>query len=137
MTWRSIGGVVLLALLGGTALAHPARDALMAVLAAEAKTADPRFTGFSAARGAAFYRAAPGGGGPDTPSCVSCHGPDPRAPGRTRAGKDIAPMAVSVTPDRYTDADKVALWFERNCKSVLGRCTAQEKGDFLVFMLAP
>jgi hypothetical protein len=46
-------------------------------------------------------------------------------------------MAVSTTPDRYTDAAKVAKWFRRNCKSVLGReCTAQEKGDFLAFMIS-
>ena len=136
---RSIlgAGAALLVLAGGVALANPVRDAVMAALAAEAKTEKPDFTGFSAERGAAFYRASQTGGGPDTPSCTSCHGPDPREGGRTRAGKAIAPMAVSKSPDRYTDTDKVALWFERNCKSVLGRsCTPLEKGDFLSFMLA-
>jgi hypothetical protein len=44
-------------------------------------------------------------------------------------------MAVSKTPDRYTDPAKVEKWFQRNCQSVLGReCTAVEKGDFLTFM---
>ncbi len=139
MQSRSILGVgaVLLALAGGAATANPVRDAVMAALAAEAKAANPGFAGFSAERGAAFYRASQTGGGPDTPSCTSCHGPDPHEAGRTRAGKAIAPMAVSKAPDRYTDTDKVALWFERNCKSVLGRsCTPQEKGDFLSFMRA-
>lgn len=136
---RSILGIgaVLLALAGSAAMANPTRDALLAALAADAKTSNPAFSGFSTERGAAFYRASQTGGGPDTPSCVSCHGPDPRDAGKTRAGKVIAPMAISKAPDRYTDTDKVALWFERNCKSVLGRtCTPQEKGDFLSFMLA-
>ena len=45
-------------------------------------------------------------------------------------------MAASVTPARYTDPAKVEKWFKRNCTEVLGRvCTAQEKGDWLTFML--
>ena len=56
--------------------------------------------------------------------------------GVTRAGKPIEPMAVSKTPNRYTDHRKVAKWFRRNCKSVLGRqCSPREKGDFLTFMI--
>ena len=40
-------------------------------------------------------------------------------------------------PARFTDPEKVAKWFLRNCTSVLGReCTAIEKGDFLTFMSA-
>ena len=51
--------------------------------------------------------------------------------------RPIEPMAVSVTPDRYTDPKKVAKWFRRNCKSVLGReCATLEKGDFLTFMIS-
>lgn len=112
----------------------PQRAALIEGLAAEA-AADPGFAGFSAERGESLFRAEWTTGKPDTPSCVSCHDPDPAKPGSTRAGKPIAPMAVSVQPDRYTDPEKVAKWFGRNCSSVLGReCTATEKGDFLTFM---
>ena len=76
-------------------------------------------------------------GKPDTPSCTTCHTSDPRKEGRTRVGKAIAPMALSRTPDRFSNPAKVAKWFERNCASVLGRpCTAQEKGDFLTFMIS-
>lgn len=116
-------------------LANPARDAIVAKLATEAKAADPAFTGFSAARGGAFFRASQTGGTAETPSCTSCHGATPQDAGKTRANKAIAPMAVSKTPDRFTDADKVTQWFDRNCKGVLGRvCTPLEKGDFLTFM---
>jgi hypothetical protein len=44
-------------------------------------------------------------------------------------------MAVSMTPDRFTDPEKVAKWFSRNCNGVLGRdCTAVEKGDFITYL---
>jgi hypothetical protein len=117
--------------------ANPARDAILAKLATQAKDENAAFAGFSAERGAAFYTATQPGGKPETPSCTTCHGDSPTQAGKTRAGKEIAPMAVSKTPDRYTDAAKVEKWFRRNCKSVLGReCTALEKGDFLTFMIA-
>ena len=109
--------------------ASPARRAILDGYAAKAG-AQP-----SAARGKAFFMATHSGGKPDTASCTSCHGKDPRKSGRTRAGKSIEPMAVSVTPSRFTDAAKVEKWFGRNCKTVLGRaCTAAEKADFIAFM---
>ncbi len=90
---------------------------------------------FSVARGRDFFLAKPGSGKAETPSCTSCHGPTPLRGGPTRAGKAIAPMALSQTPERYVDAKKREKWFRRNCRSVLGRaCSAQEKGDFLTFM---
>lgn len=116
-------------------LAEPARDAIMATLTAEAKKADPSFAGFSAERGKAFFEAKHTGGKPDTPSCTSCHSQDPSAPGETRAGKRIEPMAVSKNPSRFTKVDEVAKWFGRNCNSVLGReCTALEKGDVITYL---
>ena len=119
------------------ASAEESRAALLAGLAAAARAEDPAFDGFSAERGAAFFAARHVGGKPETPSCTTCHGPTPRARGQTRAGKPIEPMAVSRTPSRFTDPKKVAKWFRRNCRSVLGRaCTAREKGDFITFMLS-
>ncbi|MBN8442794.1 MAG: DUF1924 domain-containing protein [Thauera sp.] len=109
---------------------------LIARYTAEARAADPAFAGFSAARGEALHRSRHGGGKPDTPACTSCHGEDARTAGRTRAGKAIEPMAVSVSPTRYTDAAKVEKWFKRNCTEVLGReCSAREKGDWLAWMM--
>jgi hypothetical protein len=91
---------------------------------------------FSAERGQKLFSGRFAGGKPDTPSCTSCHGSSPQNMGKTRAGKEIAPMALSKTRDRYTDPKKVSKWFRRNCKSVLGReCTPLEKGDFLTFMM--
>ena len=113
----------------------PARDAILAAFAADAKQADGAFAGFSAERGHAFWTAAHAGGKPDTPSCTTCHTPDPTAQGQTRAGKQIAPMAVSQTPDRFTYPAKVEKWFGRNCNTVLGRdCTPVEKGDVITYL---
>ncbi len=90
---------------------------------------------FSAQRGAKLFAGRHKGGKPETPSCTSCHGKSPADTGRTRAGKEIAPMALSISKERYSDARKVSKWFRRNCRSVLGRdCTPLEKGDFITFM---
>jgi hypothetical protein len=89
----------------------------------------------AAARGKALHTQQFSGGKADTPSCTTCHGADPRAPGRSQTGKLIEPMAVSVSPSRYTNPAKVEKWFKRNCTEVLGRdCTAQEKADWLAYM---
>ena len=103
--------------------------------AAAAKAADPGFAGFSVDRGKAFFLAQSTTGKPDTPSCSTCHTTDPRQMGRSRAGKDIKPMAVSQTPERFVDFKNTEKWFTRNCDTVLGRaCTAREKGDFITYL---
>lgn len=138
MTARTLTLLVtftLTALFSTASPAAPGRDGILAQFAETARTADPAFTAFSADRGKTLFLARHTGGKPDTPACTTCHGANPARAGETRAGKAIEPMAVSVTPVRFTDPDKVAKWFRRNCKSVLGReCTALEKGDFITFM---
>jgi hypothetical protein len=120
--------------LATTCFAGPRED-LLARYAAEAKAADSAFAGFSAARGEALHLKKFAGGKPDTPSCTSCHGSDPRSAGRSPTSKAIEPVAVSTTPTRYTDAAKVEKWFRRNCNEVLGReCTPNEKGDWLSYV---
>lgn len=112
-------------------------DAQLSRYAAQARAADAGFTGFSVERGAQLHTQRFAGGKPDTPACTSCHGEDPTKAGKTRTGKAIAPMALSVSPDRYADEAKVEKWFGRNCREVMGReCTPLEKGDWLSFMRA-
>lgn len=69
-------------------------------------------------------------------SCTQCHGASPTEVGKhAKTGKVIKPMAPSVNPKRLTDSKKIDKWFLRNCKWTLQReCTAQEKGDFLVWL---
>ena len=75
------------------------------------------------------------GGKPDTPSCTTCHTPDPRGMGQARTGKTIEPLAPSANPARFTDSAQVEKWFGRNCDSVLGRpCTAAEKADIVAWL---
>lgn len=131
-----LGLLAALALLAaGPARASP-REVLLEGFATQARAADPGFAGFSAARGETLFRTEFAQGKAETPACTACHTESPLKAGETRAGKPIEPMAVSATPERYTDPKEVAKWFRRNCKSVLGReCTALEKGDFLTFMI--
>ena len=113
-----------------------ARDELVTEYATTASREAPAFAGFAAARGESFHRKSFAGGKPETSACTSCHSSDPRTAGRTPAGKAIEPLAVAVNPARYTDPAKVEKWFRRNCHEVLGReCTAQEKGDWLSYMI--
>ncbi len=71
-------------------------------------------------------------------SCATCHGSDFSKSGKHhRTGKVIEPMSRKVNAERLTDVKKIEKWFKRNCKDAWGReCTAQEKTDFLTFLLA-
>ena len=69
-------------------------------------------------------------------SCASCHRADLSQTGaHLRTRKPIEPMSPAANPQRLTDVQKIEKWFLRNCKGTWGReCTAQEKGDFLVYI---
>lgn len=73
-----------------------------------------------------------------TMACTHCHGDDLRQSGEHyKTHKPIQPMAHSVNAKRYDDVKKIEKWFKRNCKDTWGReCTAQEKGDILVYLLS-
>ena len=128
-------GLVAVMMLAGAGLAQAGSpQEMLKRYAAQAKVS---VNDFSAERGRAFFLAKHAGGKPATPSCTTCHTKDPRQAGKTRTGKPIKPMALSRTPDRYSDPKKVEKWFRRNCRSVLGReCTPMEKGDFITFMMS-
>src|SRR5690606_36359801 len=131
LTTRATAALCALALSASGAFAG-AREELLARYASEVRVADAGYAGPSAANGEKLHRNRFAGGKPDSPACTSCHGDDARAAGRTRTGKAIEPMAVSVSPSRYTDPAKVEKWFRRNCLEVLGReCTPREKADWL------
>ena len=116
--------------LAGASFAADPRQSILDAYAAAAGGAV-----FSADAGKALFQGTHTGGNAETPSCTTCHTQDPRNVGKTRVGKEIAPMAVSKSPERFTDAAKVEKWFTRNCKTVLGReCTPQEKGDIITYL---
>ncbi len=70
-------------------------------------------------------------------SCATCHTSDFSKDGKHHVtGKAIGPMSARVNQERYTSMKKMEKWFKRNCMDTWGReCTAQEKTDFLIFML--
>lgn len=115
----------------------PAQQSVYDTYAASAKKADPAFNGFSPDKGRAFFHAKHAGGKADSPSCTSCHTKNIKGLGKSRAGKDIQPMAASVNPKRFTNLADVEKWFSRNCSDVLGReCTTTEKGNVLAYLLS-
>lgn len=69
-------------------------------------------------------------------SCTQCHADSPNMAGKhNKTGKRIEPMAFSVNPERFSNADKIEKWFLRNCKWTMGRvCTPQEKGNILLWL---
>jgi len=70
-------------------------------------------------------------------SCTTCHSDNPAAKGKTPVGKVIEPISPAANRERFTDPEKVEKWFKRNCKWVLEReCTAEEKGDYIAYMLS-
>lgn len=109
--------------------ADPVLDPITAA-ASQAGNALP----FSAARGEKLFRSKHTGAQED--SCTACHTDDARQRGQHgKTGKVIEPLAPVANARRFTDPAKVEKWFRRNCKEVLAReCTAQEKGDFVVYM---
>lgn len=127
--------LLLLAMLGAAApaLAATPQDILQSY-APQAKQEAPSFKDFSASRGERFFHAKSAKGN----SCATCHTDSPKAEGKhERTGKAIAPLAPVANRERLTDPAKVEKWFKRNCQDVLERaCTAQEKGDFLAYLLS-
>lgn len=113
------------------ALASPATDELFSRYKSEGASS------FDAERGMKNWSLQAKGEDGETMSCISCHGDDLSKKGEHhKTRKVIEPMAHSANPERYTDVKKIEKWFKRNCKDAWAReCTAQEKGDFLMFLL--
>jgi cytochrome b len=102
---------------------------------AQARRERPAFAGFSAAEGKKLYTTEHVQDGQKA-SCATCHTANPRAQGRSPAGKIVDPLSPAVNPTRFSDPAETEKWFKRNCKQVLGReCTAEEKGHFVTYVL--
>lgn len=109
--------------------ANPVQDSYRAV----AKQENPAFKDFSVEAGQKFYATKHG-----DLACASCHTDSPKAVGKhVTTNKEILPLAPVANPKRFSDAANVEKWFKRNCNDVLKRvCTAQEKGDFMAYVLS-
>ena len=72
-------------------------------------------------------------------SCSSCHTNNLREAGKhIKTKKPIEAISPITNARRLTDTKNIEKWFMRNCKWTLGReCSAQEKGDFLLYIQKP
>lgn len=114
-----------------------ASEQLLKEFEVQAKVFDPKFIKFNITAGEKIFRTERIHSKGDKISCMTCHTPDPKKSGLTRANKVIEPIAPVVNPERFTDMIKVNKWFKRNCNDVLEReCTIQEKGDFIAYMMS-
>ena len=92
---------------------------------------------FSANNGQQFWnRAFTTTGNGQARRCASCHTSNVRQAGQHAiTGREIKPLAPSVLSKRLTNPKKIRKWLKRNCQWTLGReCSAQEKGDVLMFL---
>ena len=50
--------------------------------------------------------------------------------------KPIRPLAPAANEKRFTSVDTVEKNFTKHCNDIIGRdCTAQEKGNFIAYLL--
>lgn len=131
---KSISVLILLGsmLIAPLADATPASDALLAKYKTEGVSK------IDAAKAKADWIKESKGEEGEMMSCSSCHTTDLTKAGKHhKTHKVIEPMSPRVNAERFTDEKKIEKWFKRNCKDVWAReCTAQEKADFLTFLLA-
>jgi len=127
---------ILLLLLSASAQAASPAEALQGYTT-QARQENPAFGAASASKGDAFFHATRQHSNGNKVSCATCHTDNPKQSGKTRAGKEILPMATSANAQRFTDLTKTEKWFSRNCRDVLERtCTAQEKSDFIAYLIS-
>lgn len=102
-----------------------------------AKHTNPASTGLSAADGKTFYNREITVKGKQV-ACASCHTANPADTGKhIVTGKPIRPLAPSANAKRFTDIEKVETQFTEHCNDVIGRdCSAQEKGNFITYLLS-
>lgn len=101
------------------------------------KKENSSFKSFNAVDGESFFRQERMHSKGEKVSCMTCHTADPKAFGKTRANKEIEPIAPVINKERFTDLAKVEKWFKRNCKDVYEReCTNIEKGNFVLYMMS-
>ena len=111
--------------------------AYMQGLSAEAKAANPSFTGFDAKRGEAIFLSKHTGKKGTEMSCTTCHSTNLKNGGQNiNTNKSITALAPSANPARLSDVAEVEKWLRRNFNDVFAReGSALEKGDVLTYII--
>lgn len=70
-------------------------------------------------------------------TCSGCHTEDPKKEGRhIKTKMPIKPLAPSVNPERFNDAQKVEANFTAHCLDLHERdCRAHEKGNLITYLM--
>ncbi|MDO9203965.1 MAG: DUF1924 domain-containing protein [Methylotenera sp.] len=111
--------------------------------AAAAKKADSSYAGLSVDDGKAFFNreVIQFKGDVNNPgkaiACASCHTSNPADTGKhIVTGKPIKPLSPAVNAKRFKSMDAVEKNFTKHCNEVVGSdCTAQEKGNYIAYLL--
>jgi mono/diheme cytochrome c family protein len=111
--------------------------------AAAAKKADSSYAGLSVDEGKAFFNreVIQFKGDVNNPgkaiACASCHTANPADTGKhIVTGKSIKPLSPAVNAKRFSSVKNVEKKFTEHCNEVVGSdCTAQEKGDYIAYLL--
>ena len=106
-------------------------------LSAEAKAANPSFTGFDAKRGEAIFNGVHVGKKGKDISCTTCHSTNLKNGGtNVNTNKPITALAPSINSARLSDVAEVEKWLRRNFNDVFAReGSALEKGDVLTYII--
>lgn len=106
-------------------------------LSAEAKAANPSFTGFDAKRGEAIFNGVHVGKKGKDISCTTCHSTNLKNGGtNVNTNKPITALSPSINSARLSDVAEVEKWLRRNFNDVFAReGSALEKGDVLTYII--
>lgn len=109
---------------------------LVAQYEQEAKKLNKNAT-LSAEAGRAFYIKKVFVDGEDL-SCSTCHTDDPTKEGKHKDTHNVTkPVAISANPEAFSDVKKTEKAFSKYCRELYKKdCSAQEKGDFLTYLLS-
>lgn len=144
MKFLCINFVLLFSMMSSLAQADVATAQRLAdKYAANAKAADPAYSGLSAEEGKTFFNREVIQFKGDTEklgkaiACASCHTANPADQGKhIVTNKPIKPLSPSVNPKRFSSITYVEKKFAQHCRDVVGSdCTAQEKGNYIAYLL--
>jgi hypothetical protein len=133
--------ILLVALLGFTAMSAQASVAnaekLILIYTAQAKSANPEYTGPTVADGKFFFNRKVKLGNGKEMACASCHTANPADNGKNAiTGKVIKPLSPAVNEKRFADFEKVEAKFTQHCVDIIGSdCTAAEKASYITYVL--
>ncbi|MDD5158267.1 DUF1924 domain-containing protein [Sulfurimonas sp.] len=112
-------------------------DEYLLTLAKQAKSENPKFSGFDTKRGESVFTSKHIGKKGKEISCTSCHGNDLNKVSKNYfTTKEIEPLSPKANPKRFSDIKTIEKWIRRNFNDVYNReGTTLEKGDVVTYII--